>query len=47
MSAYRRGAPRHLEIIVDDRGGESALRAFKRLVLRDGILRDLKQKARL
>lgn len=59
MSAYRRGDERGreadtrppyrrpLEIIVDDRGVESALRAFKRLVLRDGILRDLKQKAKL
>ncbi|MFQ5988755.1 MAG: 30S ribosomal protein S21 [Candidatus Methylomirabilales bacterium] len=33
-----------LEVIVDDRGVESALRAFKRLVLRDGILRELKRK---
>lgn len=35
---------RPLEVIVDERGVESALRAFKRLVLRDGILRDLKRK---
>ena len=35
---------RPLEVIVDDRGVESALRAFKRLVLRDGILRELKRK---
>ncbi len=33
-----------LEVIVDERGVESALRAFKRLVQRDGILRDLKRK---
>ncbi len=33
-----------LEVIVDDRGVESALRALKRLVLRDGILRQLKRK---
>lgn len=39
-SSYRRP----LEVIVDGRGVESALRAFKRLVLRDGILRDLKRK---
>jgi small subunit ribosomal protein S21 len=56
MSAYQRrdaqgrepGASpsqRHpLEVTVDDRGLESALRALKRLVLRDGILRDLKRK---
>ena len=35
---------RPLEVIVDERGVESALRAFKRLVLRDGILRELKRK---
>ncbi len=35
---------RALEVVVDDRGVESALRAFKRLVLRDGILRQLKRK---
>ncbi len=42
-----RAHPRHrrpLEVIVDERGVESALRAFKRLVLRDGILRDVKRK---
>jgi len=39
--------PRHrpLEVIVGDRGVEGALRLFKRLVLRDGILRDLKRRA--
>ena len=35
---------RPLEVIVDERGVEPALRAFKRLVLRDGILRELKRK---
>ena len=35
---------RPLEVVVDDRGVESALRAFKRLVLREGILRELKRK---
>ncbi len=35
---------RPLEVIVDERGVEVALRAFKRLVLRDGILRDVKRK---
>ena len=57
MAEYRRrddrereagGYPTHrrpLEVIVDERGVEAALRAFKRLVLRDGILRDVKRKA--
>ncbi|MGD0264664.1 MAG: 30S ribosomal protein S21 [Candidatus Methylomirabilota bacterium] len=42
------GAPRHrsLEVIVGDRGVEGAIRLFKRLVLRDGILRDLKRRSR-
>lgn len=35
-----------LEVGVDERGVESALRAFKRLVTRDGILRDLKRRSR-
>jgi small subunit ribosomal protein S21 len=38
------GARRALEITVDDRGVESALRAFKRLVQRDGILRELRRR---
>ncbi len=37
---------RALEVSVDERGVESALRAFKRLVMRDGILRDLKRRSR-
>lgn len=37
-------ARRSLEVIVDDRGVEPALRAFKRLVQRDGLLRELKRK---
>jgi small subunit ribosomal protein S21 len=37
-------ARRALEITVDDRGVESALRAFKRLVQRDGILRELRRR---
>ena len=39
--------PRHrpLEVTVGDRGGEGAIRLFKRLVGRDGILRDLKRRA--
>jgi small subunit ribosomal protein S21 len=36
---------RPLEVSVGDRGVEAALRIFKRLVLRDGILRDLKRRA--
>ncbi len=56
MSEYRRrferepqtggdSARRHpLEVVVGDRGVESALRTFKRLVLRDGILRELKRR---
>lgn len=32
------------EVVVDDRGVESALRAFKKLVLRDGVLRELKRR---
>ena len=41
------GASRHrpLEVTVGDRGVEGAIRLFKRLVLRDGILRDLKRRA--
>ena len=41
-SSRRRG----LEVSVDERGVESALRLFKRLVTRDGILRDLKRRSR-
>lgn len=33
-----------LEVTVDDGRVESALKLFKRLVLRDGILRELKQR---
>ncbi len=41
------GNSRHrpLEVTVGDRGVEGAIRLFKRLVLRDGILRDLKRRA--
>ncbi len=52
-SGYREGSygsgpsrGRGLEVSVDERGVESALRAFKRLVTRDGILRDLKRRSR-
>jgi len=41
------GMSRHraLEVTVGDRGVEGAIRLFKRLVLRDGILRDLKRRS--
>jgi small subunit ribosomal protein S21 len=52
-SAFRKGfsSPgpargRGLEVSVDEGGVESALRAFKRLVTRDGILRELKRRSR-
>jgi small subunit ribosomal protein S21 len=35
---------RSLEVTVDNRGVEPALRAFKRLVQRDGLLRELKRR---
>lgn len=39
--------PRHgpLEVIVGEQGVEGAIRLFKRIVLKDGILRDLKRRA--
>ena len=45
-SGYGSSRGRGLEVSVDERGVESALRAFKRLVTRDGILRDLKRRSR-
>lgn len=36
---------RPLEVTVGERGVEGAIRLFKRLVLRDGILQDLKRRA--
>ena len=36
---------RPLEVKVDGRGVESAIRLFKKLVLRDGILKELKRRA--
>lgn len=36
---------RPLEVRVGERGLEGALRLFKKLVLRDGLLRDLKHRA--
>lgn len=34
-----------MEVTVGERGVEGAIRLFKKLVLRDGILRDLKRRA--
>ena len=41
------GAAHHrpLEVRIGERGLEGALRLFKRLVLRDGLLRDLKHRS--
>ena len=41
------GAAHHrpLEVRVGERGLEGALRLFKKLVLRDGLLRDLKRRS--
>jgi small subunit ribosomal protein S21 len=36
--------PQALAVVVDDRGIESALRAFKRMVLKEGLLKDLKRR---
>lgn len=36
---------RTLEVRVDARGVESAIRLFKKLVLRDGILKELKRRS--
>lgn len=42
----RRGRRGHaLTVVVDDRGIESALRLFKRLVLKEGLLKDIKRHA--
>jgi len=34
-----------LTVVVDDRGIEAALRVFKRLVLKEGLLKDIKRHA--
>jgi small subunit ribosomal protein S21 len=45
-SRYDKGTRhRPLEVKVDGRGVESALRLFKKLILRDGILKELKRRA--
>ena len=38
----RRGA---LTVVVDDRGIEVALRVFKRLIMKEGLLKDIKRHA--
>jgi small subunit ribosomal protein S21 len=42
-SGRTRGGP--VEVVVGERGVEAALRLFKRLVLKDGILQSLKRRA--
>ncbi len=46
-AAPHEGGARHrpLEVTVGERGVEGALRLFKKLVLKDGLLRDLKRRA--
>jgi small subunit ribosomal protein S21 len=36
---------RALSVVVDDRGIESALRTFKRLIMKEGLLKELKRHA--
>ncbi|HYL79761.1 MAG TPA: 30S ribosomal protein S21 [Candidatus Acidoferrum sp.] len=45
--SYGSATPRHrpLEVTIGERGLEGALRLFKRLILKDGILRELKHRA--
>jgi small subunit ribosomal protein S21 len=40
-----RGDRKPLTVVVDDRGMEHALRTFKRLVIKEGLLRDLKRRS--
>jgi len=40
-----RGDRKPLTVVVDDRGIEHALRTFKRLVVKEGLLRDLKRRS--
>ncbi len=41
----RRRRGQALTVVVDDRGIEAAMRMFKRLVLKEGLLKDLKRHA--
>jgi small subunit ribosomal protein S21 len=47
QSDHRRQARRGqaLTVVVDDRGIEAALRVFKRLILKEGLLKDIKRHA--
>jgi len=42
---HDRGDRKPLTVIVDDRGMEHALRTFKRLVIKEGLMRDLKRRS--
>ena len=42
---HSRGRGQALTVVVDDRGIEAALRVFKRLILKEGLLKDLKRHA--
>jgi small subunit ribosomal protein S21 len=43
--SFDRGDRTPLTVVVDDRGMEHALRTFKRLVIKEGLLRDLKRRS--
>lgn len=43
--SFDRGDRKPLTVVVDDRGMEHALRTFKRLVIKEGLLRDLKRRS--
>lgn len=45
FSEPRRRRAHALTVIVDERGVEPALRLFKRLVLKEGLLKDIKRHA--
>ncbi len=45
LEAPRRRRAHALTVIVDDRGVEPALRLFKKLVLKEGLLKDIKRHA--
>ncbi len=41
----RRRRGRALTVVVDDRGVDAALRVFKKLILKEGLLKDIKRHA--
>jgi len=46
QSDRRRSRKGHaLTVVVDDRGIEAALRVFKRLIMKEGLLKDIKRHA--